>query len=466
VLVLAACLVLAGTACARRPVCPNLVLIVVDALRADHLGAYGYGRPTSPNIDRLAREGVVFDSAVATSSWTRPSVGSLFTSRLPSEHAADSYTTGLSPDLPTLAESLREAAYHTVGVSGNFIHVNEGGFERGFERWRPLGKRVDRGGEDVLWSVRRENEKPVELRAPRAQEVNDEVFEALGDSPAQPMFLYVHYMDPHTGYMPPAALRSRFERDPRAHARGRAATSEYIIDLAAGRERASETERRRLVDLYDAEIAAVDEAIGALVAALAARGLWEETVLVLTSDHGEAFDEHDTWFHGLNLHAELLHVPLILVDTRSETRGTRRQEVVSLLDVPTTLLRLAGLPPAPGMQGGDLLAARRAAARTVEAELPRFEELEKSRRIVHAGSVIRWPWKLIARRDGLPPLVFRLDEDPDELRALDPGADVPPDLVEAAARLGRRVAARDAVRADAPLDARTRAALRSLGYLE
>ncbi|UCE85488.1 MAG: sulfatase, partial [Deltaproteobacteria bacterium] len=199
-LVLAACLVLAGTACARRPVCPNLVLIVVDALRADHLGAYGYGRPTSPNIDRLAREGVVFDSAVATSSWTRPSVGSLFTSRLPSEHGADSYTTGLSPDLPTLAESLREAAYHTVGVSGNFIHVNEGGFERGFERWRPLGKRVDRGGEDVLWSVRRENEKPVELRAPRAQEVNDEVFEALGDSPAQPMFLYVHYMDPHTGY--------------------------------------------------------------------------------------------------------------------------------------------------------------------------------------------------------------------------------------------------------------------------
>jgi len=238
------------------------------------------------------------------------------------------------------------------------------------------------------------------------------------------------------------------------------------VDLAAGREDASEVEKRRLVDLYDAEIAAVDEAIGALVGALEARGLWDETVLVIVSDHGEAFDEHETWFHGFNLHTELLHVPLIVANARGEMRGTRRQELVSLLDVPTTLLRLAGVAPTPGMRGRDLLAPLPAATQPIEAELLRVDEIDEIRRVVQAGSVIRWPWKVIARRDGMPPLVFRLDEDPGELRALGPGSGIPADLLAAAERLESRVAAREAAQPNAPLDAKDRDALRALGYLE
>ena len=121
-------------ACQRAPADPrpNLLLILIDNLRADHLGVYGYGRDTSPQIDRLGASGVVFENAGATSSWTKPSVASLFTSRDPSEHNAVSFARHLKPELPTLAESLRNAGYRTIGVVANFVHVNERwGFDRG-----------------------------------------------------------------------------------------------------------------------------------------------------------------------------------------------------------------------------------------------------------------------------------------------------------------------------------------------
>ena len=110
-------------ACERAAPPPDIVLVVIDALRADHLGAYGYDRPTSPNIDRLAATGTLFREARAPSSWTKPSIASLFTSRQPSEHGAVSFDRSLDPELPTLAEALRARGYHTVGISGNFVHV-------------------------------------------------------------------------------------------------------------------------------------------------------------------------------------------------------------------------------------------------------------------------------------------------------------------------------------------------------
>ena len=180
-----------GAAAAR----PDVILIVIDSLRADHLGAYGYPRGTSPNIDALAARGVTFTRAFAPSAWTRPSVGSLFTSLYPSEHGAVSAEHPLAPDVASLAEIFARAGYRTVGVSGNFRELSEKtGFSRGFEDWISLGIRIS--DEEAEWighgeswwgGIRR-------LRAPSAQEVNAEVVKRLRSAPTRPLFLYVHYM--------------------------------------------------------------------------------------------------------------------------------------------------------------------------------------------------------------------------------------------------------------------------------
>ncbi len=160
---------------APAPPPPNLILILIDTLRPDHLGAYGYARPTSPHIDRLAAAGTLFTHAVAPSSWTKPSVASLFTSRSPSEHGAVSFHRHLSADLPTLAEALRDGGYDTIGVSGNFVHVSETtGLSRGFERWLDLSRRAQ-SKEDSIFNTSDKKGRPVHRRAPNGKEINEEV---------------------------------------------------------------------------------------------------------------------------------------------------------------------------------------------------------------------------------------------------------------------------------------------------
>ncbi|MDH3286055.1 MAG: sulfatase [Acidobacteriota bacterium] len=324
---------------------PHLILVVIDTLRTDHVGAYGYHRPTTPNLDALANEGTRFARAYAPSSWTRPSVGSLFTSRWPSEHGAVAFAQGLDPAVPTLAEALRAGGYATVGVSANFVHVNEqAGFARGFDTWVSSGVRVESDAADSLLTVRAGG-SDVRLRAWEASEVNREVLSALPRGDERPVFLYVHYMEPHSPYSPPERERLAFRRDLATPVR---ATNDELIALAAGG--ASEVDRDGLVDLYDAEIAAVDASFGELLAALAVRGFLENAVVAVASDHGEELADHGGWFHALTLYREVLSVPLVLRDFRSEGEGSVRDEPVDLLDLPVTLLHLASVDPRPGCE--------------------------------------------------------------------------------------------------------------------
>jgi arylsulfatase A-like enzyme len=448
-----------GSGCGGQASRPNLVLVVLDNVRADHVGAYGYSRPTTPTLDELAREGTRFSRALAPSSWTRPSVASLFTSRLPSEHGAVAMESSLTDSLPTLAETLRKAGYRTAGFSGNFVHVSErGGLARGFEHWTSLSLPA-REGVDELWRMPGGNGASVALRAPRGDELTRAVLDALPKG-STPLFLYVHYMDAHVPWVPDAERWRRFSRA--ADAAGpAAASSDYVVRLAAERPEVEERERLRLVDLYDAQIAGADAALGELLRGLRERGVCPACVVLVASDHGEELGEHGGWFHGGNLYGESLAVPLVLHDGRRPFAGVDGRPA-SLIDVAPTLLGLAGVAVPPEMRGVSLLAPSPSQARLLAAELhedPSFERAVRARE--QRLALVRWPWKLIVSRQR-PVVAYQLERDPGELVPLG-AADGP------AAELG---AAADALLAapghaggrDAELTPEEREALRALGY--
>lgn len=450
---------------------PHVALFVIDTLRADHLGAYGYARPTSPRIDRLAREGVRFAKASATSSWTLPSVASLFTSKPPTVHGSSSWGQRLKPGHVTFVELLRKSGYRTLGVSGNFVHVTKRlGFARGFDTWKTLSVELESAQGDALFVQERDG---VGLRAPTADEINAAVFENLPAEGEEPLFLYVHYMEPHSGYDPPERHRLRFVTDPAAHAAGAPVTSAYLTDLVRERREIDARERQRLIDLYDAEIASVDQAIGDLLDELEARGFAEELVVVVVSDHGEEFGDHRSWFHGLTLHGESLTVPLVIWDSRRSQPGVVVEEPVDLMDIPTTILALAGVEPAPGMRGRNLLAGGGLRHRELRAALeadPLFEDHVGPRHDRRA--LTRWPWKLIVDRKG-DVRVYQLERDPGETAPLaldDPM--VPRRLRRAATKLVAELSAKP----EKPASKRPKPAsepseqdrerLRALGYAE
>ena len=460
---------------AAPPRPPDLLLIVIDTLRADHLGVYGYPRPTSPNLDRLALGGSVFTNAMAPSSWTKPSIASLFTSRHPSEHAAVSFRRHLDPAVPTLAGELRAAGYRTVGVSGNFVHVNETtGLSRGFEVFSAPSSVTATAAEALL--TLDEHGATVHRRAASAMELNTEVDRLLEDIGDAPLFLYVHYMEPHSSYAPPEPFLSRFAREP---GRPDRVTSNYLKDLATAGGHLDVGTREWIVDRYDAEIATVDAAVGALLDSLAARDRGR-TIVVVASDHGEEFGEHGGWFHGRNLQAESLRVPLLFHDAAAvgalrsgagAAPAQVRSEAVDLLDVAPTLLALAGAPPAAGMRGRDLFAPA-VAARELVAELhddPLFERRLGVR--VQRFARIAWPWKVILSRDRAPE-IYDLERDPAERTPVAPGTTK---AARAALRatLDRRARWRNEYDAGntrkqqgAAPDAETLEGLRALGYID
>jgi arylsulfatase A-like enzyme len=441
-------------------------LIVIDTLRSDHLGAYGYERPTSPTFDALAAQGTLFSNATAPSSWTRPSMASLFTSRAPSEHGAVSSLALLHSELTTLAELLLDGGYRTLGVSGNFPHINDkSGLTRGFETFVSLALPArESDGDPLMRLTLREGAKPVPLRAPTAAEVNERVTRLLPSRDERPLFLYVHYMDPHSGYLAPEAFRARFRTPKPSAAERPTATSDYLVELTAGRVEPPPGERERLIDLYDAEIAYVDWQLGRLLEDLEESGLMDDAVVVVLSDHGEEFADHGSWFHGLTLHREVLRVPLVIRGAAGLEVGTR-DDPVDLLDVPTTLLSLAGLMPAEGMRGQVL-------SRRGERSAPRIAELhpdalreEKVGALRHQVALDVWPWKVVVGRSGEISL-YHLGDDPAEQRPLPAGHPLVPASLIALARERVRAMESASGPAEAAISEEERAALRALGYAE
>ncbi|MCH2173114.1 sulfatase [Myxococcota bacterium] len=462
------CTVLAAVclACTRPSTVPppNIVLIVIDTLRADHVGAYGYPRPTSPNIDRLAAAGVLFGQAHAPSSWTKPSVASLFTSRHPSEHGAVAFQHHLAPEIPTLAELLRDAGYRTLGVSGNFVHVSEDtGLARGFDDWVALSMPARSEGNSIFTDMDPVG-APVYRRAPTARELNREALQRVPEVGERPLFLYLHYMEPHSAYAPPAPWRRAMSRDPN-YRTGEIATSSLLKSLARGEEPVDARDQAWLVDLYDAEIASVDAALGNLLAALERRGYGENTIVWVLSDHGEEFGEHGSWFHGISLHGESLRIPMMFRDFRTPMAGVQKNTPVDLLDVAPSILSQAGAKRPKTMEGRDLSGEGPLPERDLVAELhadPPFEANVAPRS--HTLAILRWPWKAIAPREQ-PAQIFRIDRDAGEQREVPPEEPAPRALAQRLVDLLSNRTEPTAAEGP-PIDAETLEGLRALGYAD
>jgi arylsulfatase len=328
---------------------PDLLLLVtVDTLRADELGAYGSGRRLTPNLDALAAESLVFERAYASASFTLPSIATLLTGRYPEELGIQSNESGLPQSVPTLATELAGRGWRTAAVVGNFVLRRSSGLARGFETFDDRFQQVE--------AVRRWPERI-------ASDTTDAALGVLAECLAggvAPCFLWVHYQDPHGPYDPPGERRARLLDAERAAPGGRRELPVGADHLGFGSIPAYQyMDEQREVAWYRAgyrgEIQYMDEQVGRLLAAVDDAGLRERTVVVFAADHGEALGENDVWFaHGARLGDELVRVPLLL---RLPGRPPgRRSDAVSLRDVhPTLIARLTGVKAPPGA-GRDLLA--------------------------------------------------------------------------------------------------------------
>ncbi len=303
---------------------PNVLLISIDSLRADHLGAYGYERATSPEMDRLAREGATFLNAQAPSPWTLPSHATLLTGQPPEIHGAYRHDLALNDRAVTLAESIRDLGYRTAGfVSGPFLRSMYG-FDQGFDVY-------DESTVGTPDTVRRAATSPnIERLA------TEWIGRSLRKHPDTPFFVFLHMWDPHHDHLPPPRLRAEF--DPGYD--GPAAEVHVESDRVwAGMPR---RDLEHVISMYDAEIRFTDEHIGRIIDFLRTHGVLDDTIVVVTSDHGEEFFEHGDKTHAKSLFEEVLRIPLIVRYPRSVSAGTKITQQVRLMDVPRTVLGLAG----------------------------------------------------------------------------------------------------------------------------
>jgi arylsulfatase A-like enzyme len=349
----------------------NILLIVWDTVRAANLGLYGYARQTTPNLERLARRGVRFDLAFATSSWTLPSHASLFTGRWPHEVGVD-WKRPLADGSPTLAEYLSSHGYDTSGFVANLDYCSsETGLARGFAhyedypldpydtftRYLGLGRRLEvapwvcileRLAEKVLGRspelVPRASE-----HAKRGADVDHSFLRWLSwQRPRRrPFFAFLNYNDAHTPYQVPDRSTAAFGVRPATCSDRLTLLRWNVVEKA----NLSEHDVRMAVDVYDDAILYLDRRLGGLLEELTRRGVLDDTLIIVAADHGEHLGDHLLFFHGCSLYRQLVQVPLVIVDQQRVPAGRSVPDPVSLRDVPATvaaLLKFTGKSPFPG----------------------------------------------------------------------------------------------------------------------
>jgi arylsulfatase A-like enzyme len=439
---------------------PNVILVMVDTLRADRLGIYGHAGARTPHIDALARDGVRGASTFSQASWTRPSVATILTGLYPSSHGAVHKADILPDRVETVAEALAAGGYFTVGFPNN-VNVSPGfNFGQGFAEYHYLAPDLffwadEAAAKLTLYNgLRLVRERFLARRVDvhnyyqPAEVVTDTAIAWLDSAAARsgPFFLFLHYMDPHDPYFV-------HPYDGEGYAR-----------VANPNPSASVAERYR--ELYDGEVAYLDEQLGRLLADLKRRGLYDKTLIVLTGDHGEEFHEHGGWWHGTTLYDEQIHVPLLLKPPQGGASGRVIEELTTSLDIAPTILRTASLPVPPVMQGHALpLDGGAAVARdSVFSE----EDLEGN----VLQSVRTHDSKLITANPGnprglQPEELYDLKTDPGEQRSV--VASEPVLLEELRAALGRsylEARAHAGAGAQTDVDSVTKDRLRALGYVD
>ncbi|MBD3236391.1 MAG: sulfatase-like hydrolase/transferase [Candidatus Eisenbacteria bacterium] len=446
----------------------NLLFLTIDALRADHLGLYGYHRPTSPNIDALGAQSLVFDHCISQGNSTELSMGAVFTSLYPSMHSVKRYghiASALPHEVETLAEHLRDAGLSTSGLMNNpfikrewglsqgFMHLDE--FHVGCEELLPMTYLLKVG-------LRRTFERIPQTRSiPRASVMAEEGIAQLRELADRPFYLHVHFMDVHHPYIPPKSYQEMFTSPGAA----RTEAVEFwrrgwrlFNEIPADPQAIGTAEVRRIIDLYDGCIRYADEQIARLLAELEALGIADRTLVILTADHGDEFLEHGDIFHKSPfLYDELIHVPLI-VRHPAFPEPLRIPQIVRHIDLMPTLLEVFDLPPSPAAQGRSLLPL-------FDASGPWLPVAAYSESYQFMGVRTRGHKLMIDRTADGAAYCFDLREDPGE-RVNIYGQAGPCDSLEVELnKFLLKISVPPAGRPGRELDERTQEQLRSIGYM-
>lgn len=434
---------------------PNVLLITIETLRADHVGAYGYPRNTTPNLDRLAAQGARFQNTVAQAPFTLPSIASLMTGRTPPGHGVRNHPAILSPELETVAERFRAAGYRTAAMTRHTWLRRKAGLDQGFDEYH----------NNKFWAGL--DARSLSLAAVEWLEARD---------PETPFFLWLHFLDPHLPYTPSYPYAVLFREDhagePRVkHLRSMLAVerdtyqetpyadipggpyydlvlpyypdNEALLDLAFWRRsrgsiffggaRYGDVVVSELRDLYDGAVAYTDDNLGRIMKSLAELDIESSTIVAVTGDHGEAFGDHGLYFtHDFTLYDEVLRVPLVLRYPDAIAAGTDVQQQVRLMDLAPTLLELAGVEPGaladaeaaslvPLVTGGSLPFLNAFAE-----SAPRRRMFPEQKRVYYDGNRGKWRmvrtdrWKLIKipHPDGDRYELYDLVNDPEESQNL------------------------------------------------
>ena len=446
---------------ASRP--PNILVLLVDTLRQDRVGVFGE-RKLTPFVDSFADRAYVFHNAFAQSSWTNPSVASILTSRFQSQHRVTWFDSLLSADELTLPEVLKQHGYATAAFSANFLLRGPSGFDQGFDLYRTFSRQ-----DPDAPPARRFIKERAERLDREALAWLDRV--APAGAPGPPVFLYLHYMEPHNPYDPPDDLLDRVlagrPRPDRNLANGDMNVTGRL--LGPGRIQG-------IADLYDAEVSSLDAELRLFFAELDKRHFLDDTVVVFLADHGEELNEHGQLGHHKTLFEEVIRVPLLIRVPGQKTRVDVSQHVM-LVDVAPTLLALAGIDRPASFEGraltdsviayGALGKLRSWWSPAVGDGPPAFSQLirppEARRTSPHEQAVIIGGRKLIAGVNGEHEF-YDLDADAPENdpNGLDEAARA--QLTGALAHFLARVSARAAPGAVRSLDAETEERMRALGY--
>jgi arylsulfatase A-like enzyme len=434
---------------------PNVLILVIDALRPDHLGCYGSALDTSPTIDALAKRGVLFADATSPSSYTRAAVPSIFTSVLPGAHGVLSQgkqVEMLSDEFITLAETLKARGYATAAFAPNPSLHRSFNFGQGFDLYDDdfqLGAGTEPGDYET------------------ATKIQDRTLRWLRNNRGRPFFAYLHYRDVHAPYIPPPPYDRRYVTPGVRRPLTRAEYRSQPADIKRPRRHRDLT---AYVEQYDGEIRYTDDQLARFLAELEKEDLLDNTVIFLTADHGESFLEHGSWTHGTGLYEELTRVPLLLVLPGKKHAGRRVEVPVQTTDIYPSILEILNAKAPAELQGKSLFAALEGRA---DPDRPVYSEALVDRRLRPSNfgqlaAVRVGGWKLIYNRERRTSELYHVAEDPRETRDL--AASEP----ERAHDLLRRIAALD--RDNARLGHRAKGqkalpkdvveGLRSLGYVQ
>ncbi len=411
----------------------GIVLVSIDTLRRDHVGAYGYQPPTTPRLDALAREGVLFDDAVSTASWTLPAHLSMLTSVDPALHGGVDLRHGFNHQLPTLPGVLRHAGFATHAVTSHLYVSPVYGLADGFDS---MDFHQDRKATDV---------------ADRTIEILDRV----GD---RPFFLFLHFYDPHWHYDPPDDRLRLFE-------------TEYTGQVTGLWQDFSRRNMRKFTSkdldhiraLYDGEIRYVDDELGRVLDHMKTRGLERGTLLVVTSDHGEEFRDHGSWEHQKTLYEEVVRIPLVVHGPKIKAR--REPAQVSLRDVAPTVLAWADVAAPAAWQGASLLSA----PGDREAYGETNHTIDRSRKLFLRAGQRSWKTILTLSTDGSKVLKeewYDLASDPRELQSSAPPAVVAEAIRARALDRWRGDRGRGGAAPEVRPTPEQRERLKALGYVE